>query len=325
MSKKSGTLVSRAGLGMLAGMLIVALPCAAAKQLTNDKLSVTVNAQDGSYQLGLRGGPPVLKARVGAQVDHQWLRSSDYQLRRASESAFNDELGSGRQVTVTCSGLDGKPELVYILQLYDRHPYGTIQVKVLNNTGNDVTVQEIRSVDATGEPILDLGGHPSAIRVLSDSFSEDWPDLALYDLGAVPGGMHRGAGSQLIYNQESKQSLFLGALTSDRFLTLLHLQAGGTGAKTKIASYTVESTGTTEIQKAFNLKNSPADDQVELSLPLKPHEAIVSERLMFETGPDYHGQLLAYGDAIRLLHHAPRLQRDADRLVELDRLLWRHQ
>ena len=116
--------------------------------------------------------------------------------------------------------------------------------------------------------------------------------------------MHRGAGSQLIYNRESKQSLFLGALTSDRFLTLLHLQAEGTGAKTKIASYTVESTGTTEIQKAFNLKNSPADDQVELSLPLKPSEAMVSERLMFETGPDYHGQLLAYGDAIRRLHHA---------------------
>ena len=75
MSKKSGTLVSRAGLAMLAGMLIVALPCAA-EQLTNDQLSVTVNAQDGSYQLGLPGGPPVLKARVGAQVDHQWLRSS---------------------------------------------------------------------------------------------------------------------------------------------------------------------------------------------------------------------------------------------------------
>ena len=116
--------------------------------------------------------------------------------------------------------------------------------------------------------------------------------------------MHRGAGSQLIYNRESKQSLFLGALTSDRFLTLLHLQAEGTGAKTKIASYTVESTGTTEIQKEFDLKNSPADDQVELSLPLKPGRSLVSERLMFEAGPDYHNQLLAYGDAIRRLHHA---------------------
>ena len=144
----------------------------------------------------------------------------------------------------------------------------------------------------------------SADRVLSDSFSEDWPDLALYDLGEAPGGMHRGAGSQLIYNRESKQSLFLGALTSDRFLTLLHLKAEGTGANAKIASYTVESTGTTEIQKEFDLKDSPADDQVELSLPLKPGEDMVSERLMFEAGPDYHDQLLAYGDAVRRLHHA---------------------
>ena len=116
--------------------------------------------------------------------------------------------------------------------------------------------------------------------------------------------MHRGAGSQLIYNRESKQSLFLGALNSDRFLTLLHLKAEGTGAKAKIASYTVESTGTTEIQKDFDLKNSPADDQVELSLPLKAGEDMVSERVMFEAGPNYHDQLLAYGDAIRRLRHA---------------------
>jgi hypothetical protein len=31
---------------------------------------------------------------------------------------------------------------------------------------------------------------------------------------------------------------------------------------------------------------------------------MVSERLMFEAGPDYHDQLLAYGDAVRRLHHA---------------------
>jgi hypothetical protein len=31
---------------------------------------------------------------------------------------------------------------------------------------------------------------------------------------------------------------------------------------------------------------------------------MVSERLMFEAGPDYHNQLLAYGDAVRRLHHA---------------------
>ena len=303
MSKGPQRLVFRAGLAIIAGTLIVALPCMA-QQLTNDELSLTVNAQEGSYQLSVHGGQPVLRSRVGAQIDHQWLRSSDYPRHQASESAFDDDLGPGREVTVTYSGLDGKPDLVCVLQLYNQRPYGTVQVKVQNSTGKEVTVQAIRSVEAIGEPILNLGGGQSADRVLSDSFSEDWPDLALYDLGGVHGGMHRGAGSQLIYNRESKRSLFLGALTSDRFLTLMHLQAEGMGAKTKIASYTVESTGTTEIQKEFDLKDSPADDQVELSLPVEPGEDMVSERLMFEAGPDYHNQLLAYGDAVRRLHHA---------------------
>ena len=303
MSKGPQRLVFRAGLAIIAGTLLVALP-SMAQQLTNDELSLTVNAQEGSYQLSVHGGQPLLRARVGAQVDHQWLRSSDYPRHQASESTFDDDLGPGREVTVTYSGLDGKPDLVCVLQLYNQRPYGTVQVKVQNSTGKEVTVQAIRSVEAIGEPILNLGGGQSADRVLSDSFSEDWPDLALYDLGGVHGGMHRGAGSQLIYNRESKRSLFLGALTSDRFLTLMHLQAEGMGAKTKIASYTVESTGTTEIQKEFDLKDSPADDQVELSLPVEPGEDMVSERLMFEAGPDYHNQLLAYGDAVRRLHHA---------------------
>src|ERR1022692_3096783 len=274
---------------------MVALPCVA-QQLTNDELSLTLNAQEGSYQLSLHDGQPVLRSRVAAQVDHQWLRSSDYPRHQASESTFEDDLGPGREVTVTCSGLDGKPDLVYVLQLYKQRPYGTVQVKVQNSAGKEVTVQAIRSVEAMGEPILNLGSGQSADRVLSDSFSEDWPDLALYDLGGVRGGMHRGAGSQLIYNRESKQSLFLGALTSDRFLTLMHLKAEGTGATAKIGSDTVESTGTTEIQKEFELKDSPADDQVELSLLLKLGEDMASERLMFEAGPDYHDQLLAYGD-----------------------------
>ena len=303
MPKRTRKQIFRLGVAVTAGILVVGLPCVA-QQLTNDGLSLTVNAQEGSYQLSSHDGGPVLRSRVAAEVDHQWLRSSDYPRHQASESTFEDDLGSGRQATVTCSGLDGKPDLVYVLQLYKQHPYGTIQVKVHNSGGKEATVQAIRSVEATGDPILNLGGDQPADRVLSDSFSEDWPDLTLYDLGEAPGGMHRGAGSQLIYNRESKRSLFLGALTSDRFLTVMHLKAEGTGAKAKIASYTVESTGTTEIQKDFDLKDSPADDQVELGLPLKPGEDMVSERLMFEAGPDYHDQLLAYGDAIRRLHHA---------------------
>jgi hypothetical protein len=291
------------GVAIIAGVLTVAVP-GAAQQLTNDKLSLTADAQAGSYQLLVRGGQPIFTSRVAAEVDHKWLRSSEYPHHQASESPFTDELGSGHAITVACSGLEGKPDLVYVVQLYDQRPYATVQVKVRNATGKEVMVQAIRGVEAIGEPAVNLGGHAFADRILSDSFSEDWPQLQIYDLGKAPSGLHRGAGSQLIYNRESKQSLFFGALTSDRFLTLLHLQTSGSGDDTKIASLSVDSTGTTEVQKEFDLKSAPAEDQIELSLPIEPGAEMVSERVMLQAGPRYHDQLLAYGDAIRRLHHA---------------------
>jgi len=292
-----------AGIAIIAAALMGITPCAA-QQLTNDKLSLNVNAKEGTYQLAVRGGQPIFTSRVAAQVDHGWLRSTDYPRHQASESTFGDELGSGRAITVTNSGLPGKADLIYVVQLYDQNPYATLQVTVRNNTEKEVTVQAIRGIEALGEPLLNLNGPAFSDRILSDSFSEDWPQLRLYDLGKAPAGMHRGVGSQLVYNRESKQSLFVGALTADRLLTVLHLQAGGEGAGTKIASYSVDFTGTTEIQKAFDLKDALPENQVELSLPVAPGSEMVSERLMLQAGLGYHNQLLAYGDAIRRLHHA---------------------
>jgi alpha-galactosidase len=292
----------------IAASTLGAVPCSA-QQLTNSILSVTVNGQDGSYQFGPVGSQSALQASIGALVDHTWLRPGSYPSHSVSESPFSDALGSGRQLTVTCSGLRGSPDLIYVLQLYTRNPYGTVQVRVRNETRKATSVQAIRSVEATGDSIVNLGGLPSDERILSDSFSEDWPDLVIYDLGDAPGGIHRGVGSQLIYNRQTKESLFLGALTSDRFLTLLRLKTEGKGAGAKIASYTVESTGTTEIQKDYSEAESLEakslkGDRIELSLPLNPGEEMSSERVMFAAGPDYLGQLRAYGSAIRRLHRA---------------------
>src|SRR4029077_9768157 len=96
-SKRVCGMFCAVGSAIVTGALIVATPCAA-QQLTNDKLSLTVNTKDGSYQLAVRGGQPIFTSRVAAQVDHQWLRSNQYPRHRASESAFTDELGSGRAV-----------------------------------------------------------------------------------------------------------------------------------------------------------------------------------------------------------------------------------
>ena len=285
-----------------------AMPCSA-QQLTNRALSVTVNRQDGSYQFGPIGSQSVLQASTGALINHQWLRSTDYPSHSVSESPFSDALGFGQQLTVTCSGLRDSPDLIFVVQLYTENPYGAIQAKIRNTSSKATSVQAIRSVEATGDSIVNLGGRQSDERILSDSFSEDWPDLVIYDLADAPGGMHRGVGSQLLYSRKTKQSLFLGALTSDRFLTVLRLNTAGKGDAAKVTSYTVDSTGTTEIQKDYSQAKSLEpkslkSDRIELSLPLNPGEEMSSERVMFAAGTDYLGQLRTYGSAIRQLHRA---------------------
>jgi hypothetical protein len=294
---------------------------AAEHQLTsiqNKQLSVSVSAHGGFYEIRAQGSKrPVLQARVAAKIDGRWVESSDYPEFKTSQSAFSDALGSGQQLTTTFTGLAGKPSLVCVLHLYDALPFGDVEVRVQNSTTKPVSVQAIRSVDAIGSPRLDLGAEESAERVLSDSFSEDRPNVHIYDLGKAPvwlgynefgktnSDVHFAVGSQLVYNRQSHQSFFLGALSSRLWLTVLRLGVSRSASgEIHTASYTVDSTGTTECQKHELLKSAPPEDQIELSLPVSPGKELASERILFAAGTDYHAQLEAYGDAVRHLNHA---------------------
>jgi len=274
-----------------------------------DGLSVVVQSSDGTYEIQTgNSGHSVVHARVAAEIDHKWVKSTDYPHHEISQSTFEDALGHGNKITITSSGLPHSPDLAYTLQLYEGRDFGAVEVEVQNHTTNPTTIQSIRSVEAIGTKIVDLGGAQKSDRVLSDSYSEDWPPLQIFDLGKAPNGMHRAVGSQLTYNRDSKESLFVGALTSNRFLTIIHLQTlssspDGPG----IASYTVESTGTTEIQATepeSGMREGPAENLIELNVPLAAGELITSERVMFAAGNDYHSQLDNYGAAIRELHHS---------------------
>ena len=271
-------------------------------------LSVVVQPSDGTYEIQTETGKhSVIHARVAAEIDHKWIKSTDYPKHEVVQSNFEDVLGRGKKITVTSSGLPKFPDLAYTVQLYDGRAFGVIAAEVQNHSANPVTVQSIRSVEALGNQIVDLGGPQNADRVLSDSFSEDWPPLQIYDLGKAPNGMHRAVGSQLIYNRESKESLFLGALTSNRFLTVIHLQTQPSSPEGPgVASYTIDATGTTEIQATdpeSGLREGPAENLIELSVSLPAGESMTSERLMFAAGGNYHSQLDNYGAVIRELHH----------------------
>ncbi len=293
-----------AGLTLICGTTLASSRASVSGSIEGVGLSARAYA-DGTYSVAAPGiAGPVIRSDVEAVVDSLVLRSTAYPQHTVELSELPDELGSGTTLTVTHTGLAGRPDLVCVLRLMRDQSWGEITVKVNNTTNRAISVQAIRSVHATGAASVDLGAPAAADRILSDSFSEDRPQLAIRDLAAGPQGLHRAVGSQLIYNRRSGTSLFFGALTSERLLTIFHLKEKGTGASASILSYDADSTGTTEILKGESLKDSPATEQVDLSLRVNSGESLSSERLMFAVGNDYHAQLEQYGRTVRSLHKA---------------------
>jgi hypothetical protein len=138
---------------------------------------------------------------------------------------------------------------------------------------------------------------------MADSYSED-PSIHIGSLAQAPGGDYTGVQNVLVYNMVAKQSLFLAALTSRRFLTVSHLRVADTGsAAPSISSFTVDSMGTTT-KVVMERSEISADQQVQLSLPVAPGQSLSSESVMIAGGSDYLAELEAYGEAVRLLHHA---------------------
>ena len=270
-----------------------------------DALQITVNPADGTYAIAMPGSNSyVLRAGVAVEADGRWLHASDYPRHAVEHSQAQGYLGKATDWQVTYSGLSGRPDLIYHLRAYSSEPFGDIQVMVRNTTGKTIHVEGIRSLEATEGRIIDLGGPDLDNRVLSDSFSEDRPAIAIRDFADAEHQMHRAVGSQLIYNRRSNQSLFLGALTSDRFLTILRLHLAGASDTLHAASYEIDSTGTTEMEKENSLEHSSAEDRVQLSLPVASGAELSAECVLFSLATDYHRQLETYASLIRQIHHA---------------------
>jgi alpha-galactosidase len=299
-------LLSRALIFVMCSLSVLAGDAAAAvpgdSRIENAKLVIDADHKTGTYTIRSKENPRVsFTAAVAAQVNHRWLRASDYAQHEIKESAFTDDQGAGSQLTMTYAGSSGQPDLVCNIRVRPQSSFAEIEVQVRNSTGTRITVQNIRVLEARN-PMLNLDGPESADRVLSDSFSENRPDMKIYDLAQPTDGLHRAVGSQLIYNRQSHQSLFLAALTSDKWLTVLRLHVNS--KKDGIAGYEVDSTGTTELAKENSLQEASEEDRIELSLPVEPGQSLVSERIVASFSSDYHAQLEEYGETIRNLHRA---------------------
>src|SRR5579864_4621897 len=247
-------------------------------------IGFSVNPADGSYTIfDPVSRKPILHSGVAAEIDHRWLRSNDYPKHSPSRQDLTEDTRPFTKFTVSNTGIPGQADLIYSVELHADPDFVTIAVSVHNGTSHPITVQAFRSVEATGPPVADLGATDASDRVLSDSFSEDRPGITIRSLADARNGMHRAVGSQLIYNLQSKRNLFLGTLTSDKFLTILRLHID----KDHISSYEVDSAGTTELELENSLEKSSAEDRMELSLPVAPGAELASEKLLISTGTDY--------------------------------------
>jgi hypothetical protein len=256
---------------------------------------------DGSYALrstAIQGD--VLRGEVQVDTAAGTLKSSLYPHHSNSIAPFTDELGSGHLLTVTHTGLPGTPDLICEFRVYDDQPWGDILVKVDNSTKSSIEIHAIRVLKTNAGAVVNLGGPSSADRVLSDNYTEN--PVQLMDLGEPENGVHLGVGSQLIYNRKSGQSLFWGALSADKLLTVFHLLST-TGPDSHLVSYDVADTGTNEFTSDQS-HNYPPGNDVPLRLQAPAGTSVNTEPLMFAIGSDYHAQLENYGRAIRILHKA---------------------
>ena len=263
---------------------------------------------DGSYALLSGASEPgrvsdaeVLRGQPYFDLSGSSVVASDYPHHTITRAAFRDALGAGTSLQVANTGLSGRPDLLLDLRMYDDGRFGAAKVTLRNSTSAAVQVHALGILRSSSG--VHLGGPDAADRVLSDSFSEDSPPMAVKDLAAGTSGLHRGFGSQLIYNRTSGRSLFFGALTASRFITMLHLQEQGAGEGAHIVSYDIASTGTQEGEPEQSALY-PASNNPPLLLSVAPGESLGSEPVLFSVGDDYHAQLQNYGEAVRVANHA---------------------
>src|SRR5579883_91256 len=287
--------------------------------LHNQSISVSLGARGATFRLSAKGlRDAVFSSRVGVEVDHRWIWSTDYPVTKITRSRVQDTMGSVHRITVELSGLANKPELAYTLEVYDELPFGDVQVQVRNPGLSSFTVQDIRVLDIiNAQQRVNLGGPEDSDRVLSDSYSEDRPPLQIFDLGKAKKyegedsysddltKIHFAVGSQLIYNRSSRYSLLISAMTADKWLTVYHLNTtNSSSGSAQILSYAVDCTGTTEVMKKESLRDNPPEQQLELALPVRAGQPLSSEKIMFSVSRDYHAQLESYGKMIRQLRRA---------------------
>src|SRR6478672_6678853 len=111
---------------------LLTVACAMAQQAPQ------ITMEGATYQVRIQGqAAPVVTARLGAQIDGQWIYSTDYPQHRRDGQ------------TITHTDVAEKPDLV--CTLLPQAAFVELHASVVNHGSKPVNVQAIRILDATGD------------------------------------------------------------------------------------------------------------------------------------------------------------------------------
>src|ERR1700722_12728112 len=132
-------LLSRALIFVMCSLSVLAGDAAAAvpgdSRIENAKLVIDADHKTGTYTIRSKENPRVsFTAAVAAQVNHRWLRASDYAQHEIKESAFTDDQGAGSQLTMTYAGSSGQPDLVCNIRVRPQSSFAEIKAQERNST-----------------------------------------------------------------------------------------------------------------------------------------------------------------------------------------------
>jgi alpha-galactosidase len=149
-----------------------------AGSVTADNSALAVTVEGGALSIGWKhfSLPRISQADCGLKLNGEWITPRDYPLSSTSVSPFNNHLGKGERIRVTCSGLAEKPDLEWLISLYDDSTWLTLQARAFNNqTDHSFTIEGIRVISAGGGKARSglIVGREERYRILSERFANN--------------------------------------------------------------------------------------------------------------------------------------------------------
>jgi len=205
---------------------------------TNGQIKLQIHLDSGTVDY-LSVDPPgqIIGASAGIvlQPGSSRLLTTQYPSHSLVEpvlSPLNDRIGSGRQLIVRHSGLNGSPMLEQVFRVSDDHPFVLVELRAVASQSIQSNWMSPLIVDRKDDNAEVSAGSPGDPRLLEVPFDND--DWHRFDARRLDGsGIFTGTGFEFttIFDLPSDRGLVIGSVTHDFWKTGIDFRAGSSAGR----------------------------------------------------------------------------------------------